>query len=119
MTQLLGAGQITIGGQTWRTRKGATLDAGGEKRTSRPGTLGRVNGYTKETVQSKLEVTVDIDSAFSIDQIRALEDVDWTYEADTGQIWSCPNSWSTDTVVIDENEGTAKFTVEGDPVEEG
>lgn len=117
MTKLAGKATIRVNGQTFKQEKGATLDIGGPKRTTKMGSAG-VAGYAEEQTPSKLEVSPFIFEGFSVAQIRTWDNVTVSFELDTGQTYVINGGWATETPVIEESDGKTKITIEGPPAEE-
>jgi len=115
--KLFGRATIRVNGKTFRQEKGATLDVGGTKRTTKMPVRGRP-GYTEEEVPSKLEASVFIDALTSISEIRSWKDVTVSFECDTGQAFVVNGGWQTDTPVVEESDGKVKITIEGPAAEE-
>jgi len=112
-------GKFTIGVNSLRfiTEKGATLDLGGPKRTTKTGSNG-VAGFSEEEVQSKLEFSFFIPAGLSVAQIRTWDNVTVNIETDTGQQYVINGGWVTDPQVIEETDGKAKVIIEGPPAQE-
>lgn len=115
--KLMGRATIRIDGQTFKAEKGATLDIGGVKRSTKNATSG-VAGFSEEIVQSKLEFPFFLPAGVSVAQIRTWDNVVVSFEADTGQTWIINGGWATDTPVIEESDGKSKIIIEGPPAEE-
>ena len=109
--RLMGRFTIGVDGQRFKTEKGATLDLGGPKRTTKTGSNG-VAGFSEETVQSKLEFSFFIPPGLSIAAIRSWDDKVVSIETDTGQQYVINGGWVTDPQVIEESDGKTKVVID-------
>jgi hypothetical protein len=116
MTQFLGIVDVIVDGLTLLSGDDATLDPGGVTRTVVKGS--KVHGFREEVREAKLEVSVAIDSSFSIDTYRNTTAATCNFQADTGQTWSMQNAWCSDPPQISQKDGKAKITFTSPPAEE-
>lgn len=114
--QKFGKAKVRFNGIELSTQPGATLDIGGFQRETVMGSHA-VAGFTEKPKQSRLECTVIIGRGTSAKDLN-VDDISYTFEGDTGQIWSVPNAWSVDTITVDSGSGTARVTLEGPAAEE-
>lgn len=115
--RVMGKAQIKADGQLLDTLPGATLDIGGETRTTVVG-ANRVLGFTGAVAQSKLECEIAVKAQTSLAAIGRWEDLTVTFEADTGQTWVISHGWVTNPPTTTDNDGKAKVVIEGPPAEE-
>lgn len=111
-----GKAKIRINGIELQTQPGATLDVGGNQRETVLASH-EVAGFTEKPKQSRLECTVIVGRGTSAKDLDS-DDVSYTYEADTGQVWAVRNGWTVDTITIDSGSGTARLAIEGPAAEE-
>lgn len=114
--QRLGKAKIRFGSSLLETMPGATLDLGGVARTTQTG-ANAVLGFTETPKPSRLEATVSLARGTSAKDLN-LDDVNFTFEGDTGQVWAVRNAWSVETQSIDSGAGTTRVILEGLPAEE-
>ncbi|MFN7305519.1 MAG: phage tail tube protein [Acetobacteraceae bacterium] len=110
MPQFLGRATIRANGQVIETAKGASLDVGGTKRN--PVTVGRVVGWSEETVPAMVECETTLRSGMSLETLRRLAGVTVIFECDTGQRYVINDAFLTDTPTMKDGEGgnvTLKF----------
>ena len=112
----LGKAKIKFGGVLLETMPGATLDLGGVTRTSQTG-ANAVLGFTETPKASRMECSVSLRAGISAQDLHR-DDVTYTFEGDTGQVWSVRNAWSVDPPVVNSGEGTVRLVFEGLAAEE-
>ncbi len=115
MAKVFGRATIFINGKLIDSNKGASLDLGGIERASKV-SANKVSGYTESIKQSRMEcslpVTADIDpNDFD------LVDVSLLFKSDTGQSWTVPRAWRTDTSTVGDQDGDLSLVFEGEPAE--
>lgn len=117
MSKLFGRVKIRANGKVYNTERGATLDPGGIKRESRPGS-NSTSGYTEELVPSTIEATLLFGEGDSVTEINKLTDAVIMFELDTGQTYVVRNGYSAEPVQLTEGEGKAKVVFKGEAAEE-
>jgi len=91
-----------------RTKQGATLDFGTEKRTGVTDDQG-VAGHTTEHRVPSVECTVVQKAGVSVKAINDLTDVDITFETDVGSMHVLRHAWCTGEATLVAGEIKAKF----------
>lgn len=114
-TRRLGKVVIKIGSNRMESLPGATLDIGGETATTQIGS-NEVLGPSYAPKASRMECSVSQGTATSKDDFRAGEMVTYSFECDTGQVYSCGQAWLVDTPQLG-NDGW-RLVYEGQPCEE-
>lgn len=114
--KILGLADIVVDGVTLLSQADAVLEPGGVNRVTRKGNT--VHGYSEEVMESKLEVTVSVDSGYSIDFFRNITNATIAMNADTGQIWMVRGGWCALPPTVTQKDGTSKATFNGPPAEE-
>lgn len=110
MPQFLGRATIRANGQVIETAKGATLDIGGTK--ANPVTVGRVVGWSEETVPAMVECETSLRPGMSVQALLRLRGITVIFECDTGQRYVLNDAFLTDTPTLKDGEGgnvTLKF----------
>ncbi len=115
-SQVIGLVDVVVDGSTLLSDANATLNPGGVNRSVRKGN--RVVGFSEETQESELVVTVFVDGAFSVDTFRNVTNATINFVADVGQTWSIQGGWCAKPPEVDQKAGTAKITFNGPPAEE-
>jgi hypothetical protein len=95
MAQVTGKATIYVDGQQLNTADEATLDTGGVKRTPVIGG-GRVVGYSEETVEPELEITVYHTAETSIEDIKGITDATVIFQTDTGKRYVLTGAFVTE-----------------------
>lgn len=116
MAKLFGQATIFVNGRYVDSNKGATLDVGGAARTTK-NTSKRVAGYTEETKPSKVELSLPLSADVHVADFDGT-DIPITFQTDTGQIYTIPKAWRTDTATMGDQDGDLKLSFEGEPAEE-
>ncbi len=113
MSQVFGVVKVKLNGVDHRTKQGATLELGGEQKTTQFAS-GRRSGSSREPMQSKIVVTFEIMADTDLELLRNFEGIA-EYETDVGQVYSCPNSETIEPPKLSDNGGGVEVTIEGDP----
>jgi hypothetical protein len=111
MPQFLGRATIRVNGRVIESAKGASLDVGGTKRN--PVTVGRVVGWSEETMPAMVECETSLRSGMSLETFRNMAGVTLIFECDTGQRYVINDAFLTDTPTMKDGEGgnvTLKFS---------
>lgn len=104
MTKKLGKAWLKVDGGALETLPGASIDIGGDERTTVVGS-NAVLGFTEKPKQSIVECEVAVGTGTSLAAYRSMTDVTITFEADTGQTWVVRNAWQTNTPKATEGDG--------------
>jgi hypothetical protein len=107
----LGKAKIKIADSQVESVPGATLDPGGDSRSTVIGANG-VLGFSETPVASHLEFSVAIKAGFDPLSLH-VDDASVVFTADTGQVYTISNAWSLSPPVLDSSNGTAKYVFEG------
>ena len=93
-----------------RSKPGATLDIGGNKREAQMWD-GGVAGFTETPVQPSIECEVLHDASISLAQLAQIKNVQVSFQTDTGSGWVLQNAWLADPPTL--SGGTIKLKFEG------
>ncbi|WP_293392945.1 phage tail tube protein [Nevskia sp.] len=109
--RLLGRATIKADGRTLQTKRGCTLDPGGEQRTAVVGSRS-VHGFTAELMPPTLDCRITQTAEFGLEEIRSIEDATIVFEGDDGINYVISGGFSTTTPKLAEVEGeiTAQFS---------
>lgn len=99
MTQFHGRATITVDGQTYRSRPGATLNLGGTAREAQPLDNGEV-GYVESTSPSTVEFSIPLTSDLNVERLRHLTNANVVFQSDVGLSWLMPGAFTTDPIAI-------------------
>jgi hypothetical protein len=117
MARKLGRATLTVNGVYIETEAGAELDPGGvvgkEVRT------GYGIHYAEELMPAVVKGVTTLGEGQSLEALRALLDVDVTFECDTGQVYLVRHAFQTAPPKVTDGEG-GKIAIEltGEPAEE-
>lgn len=103
MPQFLGRATIRANGQVIESAKGASLDLGGTKRN--PVTVGRVIGFSEETMPAMVELETALARGQSLEWLRNLTGATVIYECDTGQRFVIRDAFVTEAITLKDGEG--------------
>lgn len=117
MAKVFGRATIKAGGAILDSRKGATLDVGGVKRTTQT-TANRVAGYSEEIMQAKVELTIPLTADVSLTDLQAQSDVTISFETDVGLTYSINHAFLLDPPQVGDQSGDVRLVYEGDPATE-
>ncbi|ELI1839035.1 phage tail tube protein [Vibrio fluvialis] len=116
MGQILGEVTIRANGTQLKTKKGATLNPGGYRRTSHMGPKGKIWGKSKETVAATISVIIAADEDVDVLEINAIENATLTWEGDNGVDYMMTGASPQDVFTLSDS-GEITGTFEGNPVE--
>jgi hypothetical protein len=91
--QVLGRATIKYNGNTLLTDKGAKLNMGGVERKAVEGDT--VHGYAEEVKAPFIDCNISLRRGASLQAIVDITDATVTFEADTGQVYTLTNAWSS------------------------
>lgn len=117
MANVFGRATIKAGGKALDSNKGASLDVGGTKRTSKMTSRGRA-GSSREVMPAKVECSIPMTASVSLTELQALEDVTISFATDVGKVYTIAHADLMDPPVIDDQNGDVKLVFEGDPAVE-
>ena len=118
MGKKLGKAIIKIDGAALETMPGATLDIGGDERTTLVGDSS-VQGFFETPKQSRLECEISVGTETRLAAMRGWANVTISMECDTGQQYVVQGAWLLNTAVLKTNEGgRVPMQFEGPPAEE-
>lgn len=113
MAKVFGRATIKANGKLLDSNKGASLDVGGVKRTSKMTSRGRA-GSIEEQAPCVIECSIPMTGDVSLKQLQALVDITISFETDTGRVYTVPHSDLMDPPKIDDQSGDATLKFEGD-----
>ncbi|MCX7071212.1 MAG: phage tail tube protein [Gammaproteobacteria bacterium] len=110
-SRILGRATIKVDGRELNTKRGSTLDPGGEKRTAVVGSR-RVHGFSSELMAPSLELKITQTPEFGLEEIRAIEDATVLFDGDDGVSYVLSGAFCTDPPKLSEVDGeiTATFS---------
>lgn len=116
--KILGKARISLNGKTYDTKKGASLDPGGDIAESHTSSR-RVAGYSEKVMPSKLECKIPKIAGVSVSELRGLRNATITFDGDDGKIFTVPAAWTVEPAPkFDDQSGEISLTMEGEPAEE-
>lgn len=104
MAKITGRVTIKVNGKTLLSKRGATLDYGGVKRTPVVGS-NQVNGYTEEIMAPMVNCTVSHTADTSLAELANYVDETLNFETDSGRTYVLSQAFLTDPPKLSENEG--------------
>ena len=113
MPTVFGRATIKVNGKLLDSNKGASLDMGGAKRTSKMTARGRA-GSTEEQVPSVIECSIPMTADVSLKELQALRNVTISFETDVGKAYSVPRADLMDPPKTDDQSGDVALKFEGD-----
>lgn len=117
MAKVLGVITIEANGMLIDSNKGAKIDLGGTKRTSKM-TARRRAGSQSEQMPGRVEGSFPMTTGISLSELQALEDITVKVRLDTGQLYSMAHSDWMDPPNTDDQSGDVPFAFEGDAMQE-
>lgn len=112
MAKILGRATIKVSGKLLDSNKGATLDIGGVKRSSKMGNSG-THYYMEEPVPAKVEFSVPHSSELNLREIHDAVEQTLNFECDNGQTFVIAKAISMEAPTTGDQDGDAKFVFEG------
>lgn len=113
MAKVFGRATIVAGDLALDSNKGASIDIGGVKRTSKMTARGRA-GSQEEQMPARVECSIPKTLGVSLTQIQALEDITIKFESDVGDLWTIPHADCMDPPKTDDQSGDVTLVFEGD-----
>ena len=101
--KMIGKATIKAAGNTLNSMPGAKLNLGGVSREPVVG-ANKVLGYAEKVVEASVECTVSLGQGESLKKLD-FSDATVTFIADTGQVWSLPNAFLTNTLEVTAQDG--------------
>ena len=113
MAKVAGVVKIRLNGVDYGTKQGASLELGGETKTSQFAS-GQRSGSSSDPTASKITLTVEVRGDTDLEALRNFEGIA-EFIMDTGQEYSAGNSEVMEPPKINDNGGGADLSIEGDP----
>ncbi|HWH86357.1 MAG TPA: phage tail tube protein [Pseudomonas sp.] len=110
--QYHGRAAISIDGQTYRSRPGATLNLGGTAREAQALDNGEV-GYVESTAPATVEFSIPLTTDLNVERLRHFTNANVVFTSDVGLSWLIAGAFTTDPVSL-AAEGLA-FRMSGPP----
>jgi hypothetical protein len=110
--QYHGRASITVDGQTYRSRPGASLNLGGVAREAQALDNGEV-GYVESTVPASVEFSIPLTSDLNVERLRHFTGANVVFQSDVGLSWLIAGAFTTDPIVLG-TDGLA-FKMSGPP----
>jgi len=108
MSQYTGRVVISISGQRYRSKEGATLDMGGVAREPALSDSG-VDGFVERFTQPVVDFTLNHNGEISLSTLQAMKNETLTYETDTGRIFTIREAWNATPPKMTKGEVTLQF----------
>lgn len=117
MGKALGVVKLKLDGTLVHSKPGASIDIGGPVRSA---VESDQPGYYSETNKgSRIEADLVVDKDFSADDLRRMDDITATFEADTGQSWVVNHAYVAESgPITGGNSGGCRVIIEGPPAQE-
>lgn len=113
MAKVAGVVKVKLNGVDFGTKQGASLELGGETKTSQFAS-GRRSGSSGEPTASKCTFTVEITALTDFELLRTFSGIA-EFEMDTGQVYSMGNAEVMVPPTLNDNGAGASLSLEGDP----
>ena len=110
---VVGVVKVVLNGGDYRTKQGATLEMGGEQKTSQYAS-GKRSGSSSEPMGSKISVTFEFMADTDLEALRDFVG-QADYITDKGVMYTAPNSETMEPPKVSDNGGGVELTIEGDP----
>lgn len=118
MAKKLGKAIIKVDGQALETMPGASLDIGGDERTTLTG-QNEVQGFFETPKPSRVECEVTVGKETRLAEMRNWDNVTISFECDTGQQYVVQGAWLLNTPSMKASEGgRVSLEFEGPPAQE-
>lgn len=108
MAQASGKATVKLENVALRTKKGAKLNLGGEKRNADATDQGLVF-YTAENVPAEVECTIVHMSDTDLIALRDAKNITVVFETDTGVVYTVSNAFLTEPPTLQNGECPVKF----------
>ncbi len=113
MARVFGVSKVKLNGVDFGTKQGASLELGGETKTSQFAS-GQRSGSSGEPTASKIDMTVEITGATDFELLRNFSGIA-EFVMDTGQVYSMGNAEVMVPPTLSDNGAGASLSLEGDP----
>lgn len=117
MSKITGKAIIRVDGEELRTEDGATLNIGGQNRSSKMGG-GKHHGYQEEDVPPSMECSIYHDKKLSLRWLSDITNATVMFETDTGSIYTLRDAFTTEPVSLNAKDGTVALKMEAPSVDE-
>jgi len=107
--KITGRVTLKVNGAPLLSKRGATLDYGGVKRTPVIGS-NQVNGYSEEIMAPTVHCTVSHNSDTSLEQFSNYVDETLLFETDSGHVYVLSQAFLTEPPKLSENEGDVSLS---------
>lgn len=108
MSQQTGRVVISISGQRYRSKEGATLDTGGKVREPALSDSG-VDGFVERIVNPTVDFTLNHNPNISLTALQAMTNETLTFETDTGVIFTIREAWCAQAPKMTKGEVSLQF----------
>lgn len=113
MAKVFGRATIKANGKLLDSVKGASLDMGGPKRTSKMTSRGRA-GSLEEQMPGKVECSIPLTASISLKELQDLADVTVLFQTDVGKLYTIAHADCIDPPTVDDQNGEVKLVFEGE-----
>ena len=102
--KITGRVTLQVNGKNLLSKRGATLDYGGVKRTPIMGS-NQVNGYSEEIMAPTVNCTISHTAATSLAELANYVDETLIFQTDVGRVYVLSQAFLTEPPKLAENEG--------------
>lgn len=117
MAKVFGRATIEANGKFIDSNKGAKLNVGGVKVTSKMTSKGRAGGQ-EEQMPGRVEGSFPLKTGVKLKELQALRDITVKFRTDTGQLYTVAHADWLEPPETDDQSGDVPFAFEGDAAEE-
>jgi hypothetical protein len=117
MAKIFGRATIVAGSMALDSNKGASLDTGGVKRTSKMTSRGRA-GAMEEQSPAVVECSIPKTAGIKVADLKALSDVTVKFKDDVGKLYSVAHADLMEPPKFDDQNGDIALKFEGDEAQE-
>lgn len=103
MSQFFGRATVTINGQTFNSKPGASFDPGGVTRSTE--TTDQRSGYTEALRPAVVKLEIPLESGISVPSMNDMDNVTVQFSADTGQTYVLSNAWRVEALEVTGGSG--------------
>lgn len=108
MSQLTGRVFISINGQKYRSKEGASLDVGGLVREAATSDSG-VDGFVEKYTQAAVDFAINHKPEISLTAIHSITDGTLLFQTDTGSVFTLREAWSATPPKLVKGEVSLRF----------
>lgn len=114
MARVLGQATIKVNGRAVESNAGASIDLGGEERTTKMSAK-KVVGYQAKIKQARIECAIPNTQDVSEKELHDIAGATVSFAGDNGKVYTVSNAHRTETLTTDDDSGDLRLVLEGDP----